>query len=121
MYLAHVDLDRLYEQPLRRVTAHEISRFQAAQRDFSFIFPDPMPWSTVAGAIHALSLPDLQRLLPVEIFRDAKGRSVPPGHYSLLLRTVFQSDTRTLREEELAGAGNRILQALTELGGTHRA
>lgn len=121
VYLATVSLDHLLEQPLRRVTAHEVSRFQAADRDFSFIFPDTMPWRTVSDSIHALSLPDLQRLAPVEIFRDPKGKSIPAGHYSLLLRTVFQSETRTLREEELVTAHTRIIEALTTLGGTHRA
>ncbi len=121
VYLASVDLEPLFAEPLRRVTAHEISRFQAADRDFSFLFPDAMPWRTIAEAIHALALPDLQRLLPVEIFRDPKGRSVPPAHYSLLLRTIFQSETRTLREEDLAAAHVRIIEALTALGGTHRA
>ena len=120
-FLATISLDQLFEQPLRRVTAHEISRFQAAERDFSFIFPDTMPWRTVSDSIHALALPDLQRLAPVEIFRDPKGKSILPGHYSLLLRTSFQSETRTLREEDLATAHNRILEALTSLGGTHRA
>ena len=121
VFLATVDLEPLYAEPLRRVTAHEVSRFQAADRDFSFIFPDAIPWATVADAIHALTLPDLQRLAPVEIFRDPKGRSVPPAHSSLLLRTTFQSETRTLREEDLAAAHVRIVEALTNLGGIHRA
>ncbi len=121
VYLATVALEHLLEQPLGRVTARELSRFQAAERDFSFLFPDTMPWRTAAEAIHALSLADLQQLAPLEIFRDPKGRSVPAGHYSLLLRTVFQSESRTLREEELAAHSGRITEALTALGGRQRA
>ena len=121
VYLATVALEHLLEQPLGRVSARELSRFQAAERDFSFLFPDTMPWRTVAEAIHALALADLQQLAPLEIFRDPKGRSTPAGHYSLLLRTVFQSESRTLREEELAAHAGRITEALTALGGTQRA
>jgi phenylalanyl-tRNA synthetase beta chain len=121
VYLAQLDLARLYELPLRKVTAHDLSRFQAVERDFSFTFPDTMQWHTIAAAIHALAIPELQRLTPVEIFRDAKGKSVPPSHYALLLRCVFQSNDRTLREDELTTWWSTIIATLTKLGGTIRA
>jgi len=121
VFLAAIDLSQLFHLPLRNVTAREISRFQAVERDFSFLFPDATQWHTVAAAIHALALPDLQHLSPVEIFRDPKGHAVPAGRHSLLLRTIFQSPIRTLTEEELTAASNRILQALTAIGGIHRA
>ncbi|MDE1176531.1 MAG: phenylalanine--tRNA ligase subunit beta [Edaphobacter sp.] len=121
VYLAQLDLAKLYELPLKRVTAHDLSRFQAAERDFSFVFADSVAWKAIAEAIHALSIPELTRLAPVEIFRDPKGKAIPNGQYSLLLRTVFQSPERTLREEEIAGWTTSIVDALKELGGTQRA
>ncbi len=121
VFLAEIDLAVLYAHPLRKVTAHELSRFQAVERDFSFLFPDSTHWHTIASAIHALSIPELQSLAPVEIFRDPKGRAVPAGQHSILLRTVFQSATRTLTEIELTTFSTRIIDALTGLGGTHRA
>ena len=120
VFLATVDLAELYALPLRNATAHELSRFQAVERDFSFFFADTIAWHTVAAAIHALSIPELTRLAPVEIFRDPKGKSVPPGHHSLLLRTTFQSPTHTLTEGELTAFWTRVIQALTALGGTLR-
>jgi phenylalanyl-tRNA synthetase beta chain len=39
----------------------------------------------------------------------------------LLLRTIFQSHDRTLREEELTAWSTNIINALTKLGGTLRA
>jgi phenylalanyl-tRNA synthetase beta chain len=63
----------------------------------------------------------LQRLEPTEIFRDAKGKSVPLGYYAILLRCVFQSNERTLREDELTAWWTDIIAALTKLGGTIRA
>lgn len=121
VYLASVSIGALLELPLREFTARELSRFQAVERDFSFIFPDRTKWHTVAAAIDALALPDVERLAPVEIFRDAKGKAIPAGEHSLLLRVAFQSATRTLTEAELAEASVRVIAALTELGGTHRA
>jgi len=119
VFLAAIDLAQLYALPLRKVTAHELSRFQAVERDFSFLFPDSTHWHLIASAIHALSL--LDRLAPIEIFRDPRGNTVPAGYHSLLLRTVFQSTSRTLTDDELTASSNRIIEALTQLGGTHRA
>jgi phenylalanyl-tRNA synthetase beta chain len=118
IYLAQVDLARLYEIPLKRVTAHELSRFQAVERDFSFVFPDHVVWQRIAEALDALAITELQRRTPIEVWRDAKKS---PGVYSLLLRTVFQSYDRTLREDEIAGWSARIVETLTTLGGTQRA
>jgi phenylalanyl-tRNA synthetase beta chain len=121
IYLSQLDLATLYDLPLKKVTAHDLSRFQAVERDFSFTFPDTMQWHTIATAIHALAIPELQRLAPTEIFRDPKGKSVPPAHYALLLKCVFQSNDRTLREDELTTWWSTIIATLTNLGGTIRA
>ncbi len=118
VYLAQLDLKLLYELPLRRVTAHDVSRYQAVERDFSFVLPDTVQFHTIAAAVDALAIPELQSRRPVEIWRDAKNH---PGVYSLLLRTVFQSHDRTLRDEELTTWSQRIIDALTALGGTLRA
>ena len=118
VYLAQLDLTQLYALPLRRVTARELSRFQAVERDFSFVFPDTVQFHAIATAVDTLAIPELQSRKPVELWRDPKKY---PGVYSLLLRTVFQSHDRTLRDEELATWSSRIIEALTALGGTLRA
>jgi phenylalanyl-tRNA synthetase beta chain len=118
IYLAQLDLARLYELPLKKVTAHDLSRFQAVERDFSFVFPDATQWHTIASALHALAIPELQSLKPIEVWRDTKKY---PGVYSLLLRTVFQSHDRTLRDDELTQWSSAIIDTLTNLGGTLRA
>jgi phenylalanyl-tRNA synthetase beta chain len=116
-YLAQLDLAKLYEFPLKKVTARDLSRFQAVERDFSFVFPDATQWHTIASAIHALAISELQSFKPIEIWRNAKF----PGVYSLLLRTVFQSHDRTLRDDELTTWSSALIDTLTKLGGTLRA
>lgn len=117
VYLAQLNLDRLYELPLKRVTAREISRFQTVERDFSFVVPDGIRWHTIATALDALAIPELQSRIPAEVWRDPKKY---PGVYSLLVRIVFQSHDRTLRDEEISEWSKRIIDALTALGGTLR-
>ncbi|HWW96112.1 MAG TPA: phenylalanine--tRNA ligase subunit beta [Edaphobacter sp.] len=118
IYLAQLDLAKLYELPLKKVTAHDLSRFQAVERDFSFVFPDATRWHTIASAIQALAISELQSLKPIEVWRDTKKY---PGVYSLLLRTVFQSHDRTLRDDELTQWSTKIIETLTSLGGTLRS
>jgi phenylalanyl-tRNA synthetase beta chain len=118
VYLAQLDLAQLYELPLRKVTAHDLSRFQAVERDFSFVMPDPVQWHTIASALDALAIPELQSFRPAEVWRNEKKF---PCVYSLLLRTVFQSHDRTLRDEELTQWSTQIIDTLTNLGGTLRA
>jgi phenylalanyl-tRNA synthetase beta chain len=120
VFLAELDLELLYALPLRRATARELSRFQAVERDFSFSFADAVQWQTIAEAVESLAIPELTRLTPVEIFRDAKSTTVPAGHYALLLRCVFQSNQRTLREDELAQWSSRLIAALGALGAVLR-
>ncbi|HXB61351.1 MAG TPA: phenylalanine--tRNA ligase subunit beta [Acidobacteriaceae bacterium] len=119
--LCEINLTALFAHALRQPVAKEPSRYQAVQRDFSFVFADTVDWSTITAAIGKLHIPTLTRITPQEIFRDAKGKAVPAGHYSILLRTVLQSNEATLTENELQHASNEIIAALANLGGRLRA
>ncbi len=103
--IASLDGQRLFETTLRQPVSRELSRFQAVERDFSFVFPDAVTWAAIDAALHAagagLKAEELRSVRPVEIFRDAKGKAIAAGSYSLLLRVVFQSNERTLTEEEI--------------------
>jgi phenylalanyl-tRNA synthetase beta chain len=122
VYLAEVDIEALYRLPLRRAAARELSRFQAVERDFSFTFADSVEWRAIADVIEALGIAELTRLAPVEVFRDAKAAGPgSAGHYALLVRCVFQSTERTLREDELTEWSARVIAALTALGGVLRS
>jgi phenylalanyl-tRNA synthetase beta chain len=119
--IAAVNAHAVLSRPLRQPNIRELSRFQAVERDFSFIFPDTVRWEKIASAINGLAIPELRSVRPVEIFRDPKGKAVAAGSYSLLLRVVLQSAERTLTEDELARDSENIIAALTALGGTQRA
>ena len=127
--VACIDAQRLLEDPLRQPAVTELSRFQAVERDFSFLFPDAVTWATIEAALRgtaaqradpAQELAELRSLRPVEIFRDLNGKAVPFGSYSLLLRAVFQSNERTLAEHEIAGWTDWVVAQLTALGGVQR-
>ena len=114
VYVAEVKLSSLLALPLKHTMAQELSRFQAVERDFSFTFAEGTQWKAVAGAIRKLGIPELRSVNVVEVFRDAKKL---PGHFSMLVRLVFQSSDRTLVEGELAAWSGAVIEALQSLGG----
>ena len=118
--LAELDAATLFRTPLRQPALRELSRFQAVERDFSFLFPDAVGWSGVEHRVRSVAPGELQQVRPLEIFRDPKGKAVPSGQYSLLLRVVFQSNERTLTEDELSRWSEQITRSLAELGGQQR-
>ncbi|HLK33705.1 MAG TPA: phenylalanine--tRNA ligase subunit beta [Terriglobales bacterium] len=118
VYLAEIYLHRLYQHALREVRYRPLPRYPAVERDFSFIFEDRTTYDLIRGAVEALRISELRRFIPAEIFR---GGAIPAGRYSLLLRATFQSDERTLRDDEVALWSSQIIQALQALGGTLRA
>ena len=119
--VGEVAAQALLTHPLRQPVVQDLSRYQAVERDFSFVFPDSVRWEVIETSVERLAIRELRGVRPVEIFRDAKGKAVPAGSYSLLLRVVFQSRERTLTEEELTGGSEKIVAALKALGGTQRA
>jgi phenylalanyl-tRNA synthetase beta chain len=120
VFVGELYLDRLYRQSLRQPLAHELSRYQAVRRDFSFVFPEAVRWAEIAAGIDALAIPELISFEAKEVLRDAKGERVTQGHYSLLLGAVFQSEARTLRDEDLQSYSGAIVDVLESKGGRRR-
>jgi phenylalanyl-tRNA synthetase beta chain len=119
--IATVDAQKLMQTKLRQPVSRELSRFQAVERDFSFVFPDAVTWASIDEALRGGKIEELRSARPLEIFRDRKGKMIAVGSYSLLLRVVFQSNERTLTEDELTRWSEAIVARLKQLGGTQRA
>jgi phenylalanyl-tRNA synthetase beta chain len=118
IFIAELFLDRLYRYGLREVQYQSLPRYPAVERDFSFIFSDSVIFEKIEQSVKGLDLNELRRFVPVEVFR---GKSIGEGKYSILLRAIFQSHERTLRDDEVARWSEKIIKALEQLGGTLRA
>ena len=117
IFVAEIYLAELYKHDLWHVRYRALPRFPAVERDFSFVFPDSVVFARIEQAVLSLKLEQLRSFVPAEIFR---GGSVGAGKYSILLRANFQSNERTLREDEVAQWSGQITKKLEELGGTQR-
>jgi len=117
VFLAEFDLERLYKAGLRTVRFTPLAKYPAVERDFSFVFDDALSFEQMRKTVEGAGIGELQEFFPVEIFR---GGSIGVGKYSVLLRVRFQSNERTLREDEIAQWSGQIVAALTALGGAQR-
>jgi len=117
VYLAEFDLQQLYKIGLRMPQFAPLGKYPAVERDFSFVFSDDVAFAQIQKSVLGLQIAELRDFCPAEIFR---GGSVAPGKYSVLLRVKFQSDERTLREDEVAQWSGKIVSSLTALGGSQR-
>jgi phenylalanyl-tRNA synthetase beta chain len=117
VFLAEIDLEQLYTVGLRTVKFTPLGKYPAVERDFSFVFGDEVSFEEMRAAVTRLSIAELREFRPVEIFR---GGSIATGKYSVLLRVRFQSDERTLREDEVVQWSGKVVAALGKLGGVQR-
>jgi phenylalanyl-tRNA synthetase beta chain len=111
--LGELYLDRLYRLPLRKPTAHDISRFQPVRRDFSLVLDKNIAWEAIDKALSALAIPELVEWRAREVFHDSR---LGTQEYSLLLGVTFQAPDRTLHEEELRGFQAQIVTAVAKEG-----
>ncbi|HXR97866.1 MAG TPA: phenylalanine--tRNA ligase subunit beta [Terriglobales bacterium] len=116
-WTAELDLAALYRLGPRRLRYTPPSRFPASERDFSFLFENRRQWQEISAALLTPPIAELASLEPVEIFR---GPGLAPGHYALLIRARFQSQTRTLIDAEVQAGAEEIIRRLASLGGTQR-
>ncbi len=96
-----------------------LSRFPAVERDFSLVLADGTTFDSVVETIRGLGIVEVSSIAAVDLFR---GKNVPEGKYSLLVRVTFESQQATLTEAQLTDFWSRIVDALQKkLGATLRA
>jgi phenylalanyl-tRNA synthetase beta chain len=117
VFVAEIYLNRLYEHELRVLRYQALPRYPAVERDFSFVFGDAVKFEQMEQTLKALHITELRSFEPAEVFR---GGNMPAAKYSILLRAVFQSSERTLREDEVAEWSSAVIKALEALGGVLR-
>ncbi len=116
VWIAEIDLEGLLQYPLKTRSFRPFSKFPAVERDFSLLLPASLKYAQLAGTVEALHLGEVKSFAPVDWLASGSAPAIPAGHYSLLLRVLFQSAERTLTGEEVDQLSRRLLAALEPLG-----
>jgi phenylalanyl-tRNA synthetase beta chain len=121
-FLAEVELNYFYTvfrlaKDSRRY--EPLPRFPAVERDFSLLLADGTKFSDVTKTIQSLGIDEIHSIEATDLFR---GKNVPAGKYSLLVRVTFQSREATLTDAQISDFSGRIVAALEkQLGAQLRA
>jgi|HubBroStandDraft_6_1064221.scaffolds.fasta_scaffold11435_4 phenylalanyl-tRNA synthetase beta chain len=122
IFLAEIQLDPLYAQirAAKEARRYEpVPRFPAVERDFSLLLTDGTPFSGVVKTIRSLNISEITSIDAADLFR---GKNVPAGKYSLLVRVTFQSREATLTDAQIGDFSAKIVSALEKnLGAQLRA
>jgi phenylalanyl-tRNA synthetase beta chain len=117
VFLAEINLGPFYcafygVKNSRRYQA--IPRFPTVERDFSLVLSDGTHFSDVVKAISSLNIPEIVSAEAADLFR---GKNIPAGKYSLLVKIVLQPRSATLTDAQIGDISARIVSTLEkELG-----
>jgi phenylalanyl-tRNA synthetase beta chain len=122
VFLAELELDRVCAAIAAAKEARRyepLPRFPAVERDFSLLLADGTKFSNVTKTIQSLGIDEINSIEATDLFR---GKNVPAGKYSLLVRVTFQSREATLTDAQISDYSGRIVAALEKnLGARLRA
>jgi phenylalanyl-tRNA synthetase beta chain len=111
VYVAEINLDAVAAaSPLETRRAVPLPRYPFVVRDVSILVDTTLSAEAVRGTIRTAA-PDT--LVQVREFDRYEGKGIPDGKVSLSFRLTFQSADRTLTDEEVQAAMQRIIDALT--------
>jgi phenylalanyl-tRNA synthetase beta chain len=112
VFLAEIDLDPVYTAMREAKAAlryQPLPRFPAVERDFSLFLAEGISFAEISDSIRSLSIPEISSVEAVDLFR---GKNVPAGNYSLLVRVTFQSREATLTEAQINHFAGKIISIL---------
>jgi phenylalanyl-tRNA synthetase beta chain len=112
IFLAELELDPIcaaFRAAKESRRYEPLPRFPAVERDFSLLLADGTPFSAVSNAICSLNISQISNIEAADLFR---GKNVPAGKYSLLVRITFQSREATLTDAQISDASAKIISAL---------
>jgi phenylalanyl-tRNA synthetase beta chain len=112
IFLAELQLPPLYAaiRDAEESRKYEpVPRFPAVERDFSLLLADGTHFADIVAAIRSLNISEIASIEAIDLYR---GKNVPIGQYSLLIRVTFQSRESTLAEAQLTDFSARIVATL---------
>ena len=110
VYAAEINLDAVTAAaPIETRRAAPLPRYPFVVRDVSILVANGLSAETVRGTIRTAAP---ETLVHVREFDRYEGKGIPEGSVSLSFRLTFQSPERTLTDEEVQAAMQRIIDTL---------
>jgi phenylalanyl-tRNA synthetase beta chain len=111
VFVLELDIDTLESAAEEERTYEKFSRFPHADRDLAVVIDEAVETGALTSAIAEAGGEILRRVLLFDVYR---GNQVGEGKKSLAFNLRFLSSERTLTDEEVGAACDRILKVLTD-------
>lgn len=114
VFVAELDFGALLASERTEARYRPLPKFPQAQRDVALLIATTVNFAALEAAIYALQIPEL---ISVRLFDLYAGKELPAGKHSLALSLSYRAANRTLTDEEVNGAHERVLQTLKAVFG----
>lgn len=116
--LGEIKLDNFLTESKNRIQFQEISPFPTVGRDLNLVVDENIPHGEIAQVLRSQGGPWLKQVGLFDVYR---GQPLPGGKKALTYRLDYGSEERTLTDEEVNGAREKLLNQLqAQLGVTLR-
>lgn len=118
VFFAQLNLDGLFQASKDKRCFAAAAEFPSSVRDISLAVKNNTTFDRIKESI-SNAAPEF--LTGIKFIGQYLGEGLPAGHRGITISLTYQSPSRTLREEEIAQAHEKICQTLTqELGAVRR-
>jgi phenylalanyl-tRNA synthetase beta chain len=114
VFVAELDFGALLASERTEARYRPLPKFPQAQRDVALLIATTVNFAALEAAIHNLQIPELTS---VRLFDLYAGKELPAGKHSLALSLSYRAANRTLTDEEVNAAHERVVQVLKEAFG----
>ncbi len=111
LYYAELDLEKICRMKAQEHTMAPLPKVAPVLRDLAVLISDEISYAQLMEAILLSGKPLLEK---AELFDLYKGKQVPAGKKSAAFRLTYAAGDRTLTEEEVQAAHQKIVQTLSE-------
>lgn len=109
-----VYLDAIQDPKKRKKAAPDLPSFQPVRRDFAFVVEAGVPAEAVLKAARGA---ERTLISGVSLFDVYEGDKMEAGRKSLAIEVVFQPRERTLTDQEIEAAGQKVVVAVAKATG----
>ncbi|MCF0105274.1 MAG: phenylalanine--tRNA ligase subunit beta [Holdemanella sp.] len=111
--MAEFDLDTIIEIKKSKIKYVPVSKFPGVSRDLAFVVDRNLPVEKIVNIIKKQGRVNKEMIIRgVEVFDIYQGEHVQPNEKSVALSVTFQSDTHTLKDDEVNTVFDNILKAI---------
>ena len=115
-YMFEILLEPLFIQIRKERVFRPIPRYPYIERDLSFIVEEKVSGDMIKHLISRLGHDIIASVILFDLYR---GESIPEGYQSMAFRIRYQSEDRTLTDEEVQEVHSRVADTLCKEIGRH--